>query len=105
MDSKNDARGKRKLHPSNSNSDRPMKQRKPQPPVDPEDDDFREMNGDASSRGGPGNGVVDAFSDDEAPVLGKLAAVAETKEWQATIEKVVRNVVSIVSASEISADG
>lgn len=44
----------------------------------------------------PPNGINDLdMSDDDDLMLGKRAVVAETKEWQATIEKVVRNVVSI----------
>lgn len=74
-----------------------MKQRKPLLPADNDhEDNFSQT---------PTNGVADdASSGDEEMSLGKRAAVAETKEWQATIERVVRNVVSIHFAQTCSFD-
>lgn len=94
MDSKSDARVKRKQPPTTSVNDRPTKHRKA-PPAH-EADEFLEA--DSSPRSGAANGA-DGYSDEDLPVLGKVAAIAETVEWQATIEKVVKNVVSIVSCS------
>jgi len=77
---------KRKQHPVAIN-DRPMKQQKP------ETDDQYSLDGDLSPRHGALDGVE--FSEDDPQSMVKPIAMAETKEWQATIEKVVRNVVSI----------
>ena len=96
MEEDGEIRGKRKFTSSGTNGERPMKQRKPQP-MEQEEDDNMSVNGDTSPREPRMNGAEDGFEDD-IQVHGKLAAVAETKEWQATIERVVRNVVSIVGA-------
>ena len=90
-------------------SDRPMKQRRPDGSTD------MTVNGDVARI----NGQFDVQREDaeshqesrpERPgsprpdMAGKLGAVADTKEWQATIERVVRNVVSIHFAQTNSFD-
>lgn len=94
-----DVRTKRKQPPTSPPSDRPMKQLKP-------------VRGDAPAPGtnnGPemlvGNGVLNGVDmldyngidvdDDDGRSLGHVAAAADSVEWQATIERVVKNVVSI----------
>lgn len=72
-------------------SERPMKQRKPEPVE--EEDEHMSVDGDSMSPRAY-NGV-ESESEDELQVNGKVAAVAETKEWQATIERVVSSAVSI----------
>jgi len=69
--------------------DRPSKQHKPER-------DTPEMNGGDYS---PANGVQPDtdmdYDSDEHPVLSRVPTAADTAEWQATIERVVKNVVSI----------
>ena len=90
---------KRKQPPtSSSNSDRPIKQvRRPSPPPDMREHKLQHRNGLSVSAnetpngyGSPREEEVDATQD-----LIHAAAAGDTAEWQATIEKVVRNVVSI----------
>ena len=75
-------RAKRKQHPSSA-AERPQKQHRP-------------INGnDSAGQNTPE--VSSMFEDDEMEIEEPrvLAAMADTAEWQAAIEKVVRNVVSI----------
>ncbi|MCJ1310647.1 hypothetical protein MMC25_004313 [Agyrium rufum] len=80
-----DAR-KRKASPIIS-KDRPTKQLKPQSPSVSEDDNEMSVNGIINGTEGEESEIA------RIPLVG--AAVGDTAEWQATIEKVVRNVVSI----------
>lgn len=83
MESNGGVRNKRKMSPV-SHLDRPAKLFKGQ------DTDFRE-NGETSQEG-----LYEMETDSEDNALLSLApAAADSAEWQATIEKVVRNVVSI----------
>lgn len=83
MESNGSIRNKRRKSPIAN--DRPMKQLKPETldVVDsegsPEDGPMQRVDGDG----------------DESRLLPLAPATADTAEWQATIEKVVRNVVSI----------
>lgn len=87
MDSSIETRSKRKQPPTPSN-DRPMKQRRPE---------VQYVNGSASDS--PVNGLLNHadldYESDDAPSIAHIAATADTAEWQATIENVVKNVVSI----------
>lgn len=84
MDRSPDALGKRKQAPPGA-LDRPTKQMKPDMALGMDDDAMDT------------NGMLDAS--DSASEDGRLLPIAsmtaDTAEWQATIEKVVRNVVSI----------
>lgn len=75
------ARAKRKQHPSSA-AERPQKQHRP-------------INGKESA--GQNTPEVSSMFEDEMEIEEPrvLAAMADTAEWQAAIEKVVRNVVSI----------
>lgn len=84
MDRNGQTRTKRK-HSANTNLERPTKQLKP------EAASF--TNGEESLQNG---GVYGVDSDeDDMRLLPLAAATADTPEWQATIEKVVKSVVSI----------
>lgn len=74
-------RAKRKQHPSSA-AERPQKQHRP-------------INGKDSA--GQNTPEVSSIFEDETEIEEPrlLAAIGDTAEWQATIEKVVRNVVSI----------
>lgn len=87
MEQSGDSRPKRK-QPALANSDRPLKQRKPEPEA------MFENNGDLSPRLEPRNGF-DNSDDEDTLAMGRAISMAETKEWQATIEKVVKSAVSI----------
>ena len=82
MDRSADARSKRKKSPVNT-LERPTKQLKPEISSLVEGDET------------PSNGLYSSDSEVEPRMLPLAAATADTAEWQATIEKVVRNVVSI----------
>jgi hypothetical protein len=84
-------RSKRKQDPNASKDERPMKQRKPEP-TSKEDEDDMSVDGETSPIALNG---MESEGEDEVQISGKLAAVAETKEWQATIERVVSSAVSI----------
>lgn len=84
MDRNGETRNKRK-HSANSILDRPAKQLKPETSA--------LINGDDSPYNGPLYGTES--DEDDALLLPLAAATADTPEWQATIEKVVRSVVSI----------
>lgn len=83
MESNGSIRNKRKKSPITN--DRPMKQLKPET-LDVID-----------SEGSPEDGPMQRIDSDgdESRLLPLAPATADTAEWQATIEKVVRNVVSI----------
>jgi len=84
MDRNGQTRTKRK-HSANTNLERPTKQLKPEAASFP--------NGEESLQNG---GVYEMDSDeDDTRLLPLAAATADTPEWQATIEKVVKSVVSI----------
>lgn len=83
MDRGGQTRSKRKLS-ANTNLDRPTKQLKPEVAV------FQ--NGDEALQNGARYEMD--LDDDDARVV-PLAAAADTPEWQATIERVVKSVVSI----------
>lgn len=85
MESNGDIRNKRKNSPIIT-KDRPAKLLKAEPLPLEEDDDME-----------PTNGLPYMVESDEeeARLMPLVAAAADTAEWQATIEKVVRNVVSI----------
>lgn len=94
-----EARNKRKQPPMPSTHGRPMKQLKAE-------EQFYEVNGDvqeypAARRGSFCNGM-DLDPQDSSSVVH--AATADTAEWQATIEKVVKNVVSIHFCQTMSFD-
>ncbi|KAI9793967.1 MAG: hypothetical protein M1833_000485 [Piccolia ochrophora] len=84
MDRVGEPRTKRK-HPSDSALDRPSKQLKPQEPPILDQDPARE------------NGALYAAESEleDGRLLPLASGAADTAEWQATIEAVVRNVVSI----------
>jgi hypothetical protein len=84
MERNGEARAKRKLTPVTA-SDRPAKHLKPETST--------LTPGDAT----PANGTVYNIEEDEetAPVLSVGATQADSPEWQATIESVVKSVVSI----------
>ncbi|KAK8236675.1 Peptidase, trypsin-like protein [Phyllosticta capitalensis] len=90
------ARSKRKQPPTgNPSSDRPMKQRKPENEQSSlPDQQSAQLNGFDGNGSVPNGMEVDDDSDDVRSVA--FAGIsAETYEWQRTIEKVVKNVVSI----------
>jgi pro-apoptotic serine protease NMA111 len=80
---------KRKLPPTPTN-DRPLKQLKPE--FGGEDANDMEANG---INGGPQGDEIIEYVDEEVLPMANVVSGADTVEWQATIEKVVRNVVSI----------
>ena len=82
MDRSVEVRSKRKKSPVNT-LERPTKQLKPEISTLVEGD------------GTPSNGFYSSESEGSPRPLPLAAATADTAEWQATIEKVVRNVVSI----------
>ncbi|KAF2765287.1 Peptidase, trypsin-like protein [Teratosphaeria nubilosa] len=96
MDHKQTSTTKRKQPPTPGATDRPSK-RRPSQPVDDVPDNLY-ANGasiSVSANDTPnGYGTPDRIDEDMNSVL-HAAATADTAEWQATIEKVVRNVVSI----------
>ena len=84
MDRNGDARSKRKKSPV-AGLDRPAKQLKP---------DISDLvDGDETPLDGPLNGIETDGEDER--LLPLVPATADSPEWQATIERVVRNVVSI----------
>lgn len=90
MDRKtHDTRSKRKQPPTPSN-DRPMKQRRPQ-----RDAQAQPGQQDAAMNGANGNGVDADYDSDDMRSVAHIGASGDTVEWQRTIEKVVKNVVSI----------
>jgi len=97
MEQNGDSRSKRKQPPAIS-SDRPLKQRKA------EQDVTSEEVGDLSPRLEARNGYDRSDEEEEAASLGRSLAVAETKEWQETIEKVVKSAVSIHFSQTCSFD-
>lgn len=90
-------RSKRKQEGNVPKSERPMKQRKSEPTPPKDDEDDMSLDGDMSPRALNG---VESDGDEDIQISGKVAAVAETKEWQATIERVVSTAVSIVRCPE-----
>ena len=84
MEQNGDVRNKRKKSPI-SGSDRPTKQLKP--------GNEGLSNGDGTPPNRFTNGIEN--SDEDGDLLPLAPATADTPEWQATIENVVRNVVSI----------
>ncbi|KAI9830820.1 MAG: hypothetical protein M1819_005345 [Sarea resinae] len=84
MERNGEARAKRKQPPSGT-LQRPTKQPKPQDPVSASEDEMPPM-----------NAMLGLEAEIEEHGVSPFAiATADTAEWQATIEKVVRNVVSI----------
>jgi hypothetical protein len=83
MASNGDSRSKRKQPPTPSN-DRPMKQFKP------ERDSIEYTNG-----SDPHNGMDTSLDNEEPLTLTRATTTADTAEWQATVESVIKNVVSI----------
>lgn len=83
MEQNGDSRSKRKQPPTPSN-DRPMKQMKPET-------DHHQRNGTYL----PAAQVVDLEPDGQDLLSANVAGHQDTAEWQKTIEKVVKNVVSI----------
>jgi S1-C subfamily serine protease len=81
MDVNGDSRSKRKQPPT-SISDRPMKQLK-------ESSEY--TNGSSEYQ----NGREIELDGEEARALTRVPTTADTAEWQATVEKVIKNVVSI----------
>lgn len=61
--------------------------------ISKDDQDEMSIDGDQSPKALNG---AESDSEEEVQISGKVAAVAETKEWQATIERVVSTAVSIV---------
>jgi len=86
-------RSKRKQDGVAPASDRPMKQRKSEPEPVEEEEDEMSLDGDISPRAMNG---IESEDEEGMKISGKVAAIAETKEWQATIERVVSTAVSIV---------
>ncbi|KAF2487379.1 Peptidase, trypsin-like protein [Neohortaea acidophila] len=87
---------KRKQPPPNSVSDRPVKQVRRPSPTMPIGDRGPLQNGISASQNETPNGYGSPMEEDEdVQSLIHAAATADTAEWQATIEKVVQNVVSI----------
>lgn len=84
MDRSGQPRSKRK-HSANTNLDRPSKQLKPEAASIP--------NGEEPLQNGAVYGMDS--DEDDTRLLPLVAATADTPEWQATIEKVVKSVVSI----------
>ncbi|KAF2102279.1 trypsin-like serine protease [Rhizodiscina lignyota] len=94
MDQKNgDARSKRKQPPTSPSSDRPMKQIR----ALEQDSDYTNGNSPVHTKyhDGNGNGELDIEMEEDPRLSRVTTATADTAEWQATIEKVVKNVVSI----------
>ncbi|KAF2722282.1 Peptidase, trypsin-like protein [Polychaeton citri CBS 116435] len=91
---------KRKVPPTSSPSERPMKQvrsdRRSSPPI-MKDPNLNGTSVSASENATPNGYGSPIPVDDGASDVGLIhaAATADTAEWQATIEKVVKNVVSI----------
>jgi pro-apoptotic serine protease NMA111 len=83
MERSPDTRSKRKLGPV-ANHNRPNKQLKPEMSVFVSGDDAT-----------PNEQLSIASEEDDGRLMTLAAATADTVEWQATIERVVRNVVSI----------
>jgi len=96
MEQNGDLRPKRKQPPV-ANGERPLKQRKSEQTA------TFEESGDLSPRHEALNGY-DHSDDEEAAAIGRTLAVAETKEWQETIEKVVKSAVSIHFSQTCSFD-
>lgn len=96
MEQNGDSRPKRKQPPA-ATSDRPLKQRKAEQEIDHED------SADLSPRLEARNGY-DHSDDEEIGSVGRSLAVAETKEWQETIERVVKSAVSIHFSQTCSFD-
>lgn len=105
---------KRKHPPTTEGSAKPTKQRRPSQSDMPSESmsHHLETNGETST-GPPTNGVgsgpppdydVGTIIEEKVAMEGKVASVAETKEWQSVIEGVVRNVVSIRFAQTCSFD-
>lgn len=93
MSQKLNGKNKRKQSP-NASVERPAKQPKPPNCSYVKDDSASEH--DMASSSVRGAQIYDGLeSDDEDKMLPLVAAAADTAEWQATIERVVRNVVSI----------
>lgn len=84
MDRSGQTRNKRK-HSANTNLDRPAKQWKSESVSVP--------NGEEPLQNGAAYGIDS--DEDDTRLLALSAATADTPEWQATIEKVVKSVVSI----------
>ena len=84
MDRSGQTRNKRK-HSANTNLDRPAKQLKPEAASFPHGEELLQ------------NGATHGMDseEDDLHLLPLAAATADTPEWQATIEKVVKSVVSI----------
>jgi hypothetical protein len=83
MDYNGDSRSKRKQPPTPSN-DRPMKQFKP------------ERESSEYTNGSDHHNGMDTTLDTEEPIpLTRATTTADTAEWQATVESVIKNVVSI----------
>ncbi|KAH9845916.1 Pro-apoptotic serine protease [Teratosphaeria destructans] len=96
MDHKQTSTTKRKQPPTSSAMDRPSK-RRPSQPIDDVPDNLY-ANGttiSVSANDTPNGYGTPGRIDDEMSGVLHATATADTAEWQATIEKVVRNVVSI----------
>lgn len=93
MDSKtHDTRSKRKQPPTPS-TDRPSKQHRPKRGAQPQPgDQAAAMNG---ANGSQPNGMDVDYDSDDMRSVTHIGASGDTIEWQHTIEKVVKNVVSI----------
>ncbi|OJD37018.1 nuclear serine protease 2 nma111 [Diplodia corticola] len=95
MDRKShDTRSKRKQPPTPSN-DRPMKQRRPERDAQAQpgqEEEEAAMNG---ANGSQPNGMDMDYDSDDMRSVTHIGASGDTVEWQRTIEKVVKNVVSI----------
>lgn len=79
-----EGRPKRRQQPA-ENGDRPVKRRRSD----------TSLNGSVNGEGAENDTQDISISDDEVQPVGKAAVLVEDKAWQATIERVVRNVVSI----------
>ena len=90
-----ETRSKRKRNQIASNHERPAKQLKPELST--------YLNGDATMTPNDDSNMSEA-SEEEGRLLSLATAAADTAEWQATIEKVVRNVVSIHFCQTFSFD-
>lgn len=77
----------KRKHPPTPSNDRPLKQFKPE--LAATDIEANGLNGDRS------HDASMEYEDEEILPLTNVVSGADTAEWQATIEKVVRNVVSI----------
>lgn len=92
-DSSTEARSKRKQPPTPSN-ERPMKQMKPQPDLHSRNGTYIASTPDLQPAGEtPSVSLEGSLEDLQSSHI--VGAVHDTAEWQKTIEKVVRNVVSI----------